>query len=97
MQYVLLQKHVYFSPVAVRLIKHRPVPGWASADLLRDLLMFLALVRHRTMSGRALLESYDNFFKQKLSGARPMCANAGRAPAEHRFTLNNPTNAVWAP
>ena len=27
MQYVLLQKHVAFLPVAVRLIKHRPVPG----------------------------------------------------------------------
>jgi len=39
--------------VAIRLIKHRPVPGRAWADLLRDLLKFPALVRHRTMPGRA--------------------------------------------
>jgi len=32
---------------------HRPVPGRASADLLRDYFKFLSLVRHRTMPGRA--------------------------------------------
>ena len=32
---------------------HRPVPGRASADLLRDIWKFPALVRHRTMPGRA--------------------------------------------
>jgi len=50
------------------------------------------------MSGQAPLESYDKKFKQKSSGARPMCSNAGRAPSGHRtvpgrchFTLNDPT------
>ena len=33
--------------------KHRPVPGRASADLLRDFRKFLVLFRHRTMPGRA--------------------------------------------
>jgi len=42
-----------FSPVAVRLIKHRPVPGRASDDLLRDIWKFPALVRHRTIPDRA--------------------------------------------
>ena len=49
-----------FSSVAVRLIKHRPVPRRhqqvprrPSADLFRDFLKFLALVRHRSMTGRA--------------------------------------------
>jgi len=76
---------------------HCPVPGRASADLLRDFLKFPALVRHRTMPAK--LESYDINFKQKSSGACPMCANAGRAPAGHRtvadrchFTLVGPTN-----
>ena len=32
---------------------HRPVPGRASADSIRYVLKFLALVRHRTMPGRA--------------------------------------------
>jgi len=52
----------------------------------------------RTVPGRAPLESYDINFKQKLSGTRPMCANAGRAPSGHRtvpgrchFTLDDPT------
>jgi len=44
--------------VAVQLIKHRPVPRWASADLLRDFFNFLALVRHLTMSDRAPGISY---------------------------------------
>ena len=35
---------------------------------------------NRPGTGRALLELYDLNFKQKSSGARPMCANAGRAP-----------------
>jgi len=64
-----------FSPVAVWLIKHRPVPGRASADLLSDFWKFLALVRHRTMPGRATLESYDINIKQKSSRARPMWLN----------------------
>jgi len=41
-----------FSPVAVRLIKHRPVPERASADLYRDFRKFLALFTHHTMPGR---------------------------------------------
>ena len=110
MQYVLLQKHVFFSPVAVRLIKHRPVPGRASSGTRTGIGRFVKrfswrlsdIVRcpagHRTVPGRAPLESYDKYFKQKSSGARPMCANAGRAPSGHRkvpgrchFTLNDPT------
>jgi len=38
--------------------RHRPVPRKAMADLLRDFLKFLALVRHHTMSGRAPGISY---------------------------------------
>ena len=52
----------------------------------------MAIVKHRTM------KSYDIKFKQKSSGARPMCANAGRAPSGHRtvpgrchLILNDPT------
>ena len=55
-------------------------------------------VGHRPMFYESNLESYDNCFIQKSSGARPMCANAGRAPSGHRtvpgrchFTLNDPT------
>jgi len=77
---------------------NRPGTGRASADLLSDYWKFLALVRHRTMPGRAPFKSYDINIKQKSSGARPMCANAGRAPSRHRtvpgrcdFTLNDPT------
>ena len=51
-QYVLLQIHV--SPVAVRLIKHRSVPGPTSVNLLRDFQKFLVLFRHRTMPDQAL-------------------------------------------
>jgi len=53
---------------------------------------------HRTVPGRAPLISYDKKFKQKSSGARPMCSNAGRASSGHHtvpgrchFTLNDPT------
>jgi len=42
------------SPVAVWLIKHRPVPRRASADLLSDFFNFLALVKHRTMTVRCV-------------------------------------------
>jgi len=35
---ILLQIHVASQPVAVRLIKHRPVTGRASVDLLKDFL-----------------------------------------------------------
>ena len=60
MQYVHLQKHVashqwQFDSYNIGRCPdgHRLVPGRASADLLRYFLMFLALVRQRTMTGRA--------------------------------------------
>jgi len=98
------------SPVAVRLIKHRPVPGRASfgaqTDIGRCVKRFSKvdeLFRYRTVPGRSPLESYYLNFKP-ISGARPMCVNAGRAPSGHRtvpgrchFTLNDPTYAVRVP
>jgi len=95
MQYFFLQKTRRCSPVAVRLIKHRPVPGrcpdghrticyeiFESFRRLSDIERCPA--GHRTVPGRALLESYDINLKKKSSGARPMCANADRAPPGHR-------------
>jgi len=81
------------------------VPGRASDDLLRDIWKFTALVRHRTMPGRAPYGARTGTvgivrykLKNKSSGARPMCANAGRAPSGHRtvpgqchFILIDPT------
>jgi len=84
-----------FSSVTVRLVKHRPVPGRASADLYRDFRKFLALFTHRTSP----LKSYDLSFKPKSSGARPMCANAGRAPYTDvnllLITLQNALRTPW--
>jgi len=111
MQYVFLQKTHRFLPVAIRLIKHRPVPGRASSGVRTGIGRFVKSLKfwrlsdivrcaagHRTVPGRAPLELYDINFKQKSSGARPMCANAGRAPPGHRtvpgrchFTLIDPT------
>jgi len=96
-----------FSPVAVRLIKHWPVPRRASAELLRDFFKFLALVRHRTMPGPApygartiTVELYDLNSKQRSSGACLMSAYAVQVPSGHRmvpgrchFTLNDPTTS----
>jgi len=95
-----------FSSVAVRLIKHRPVPGRALVDLYRDFRKFLAFFTHRTMPGRApygaltvALKSYDLNIKPKSCGARPMCANAGRAPYADvilpSMTLQNAVRAPW--
>ena len=85
-----------FSPVEVRLIKHRPVTGRASADLLRDIRKSLAYVRHRTMPdwvpGRSPLESHDLNFQQKSSGARPMCA--GRCHFAIIYPTKRRTGAV---
>jgi len=77
---------------------HRPIcleifeSSWRLSDIVR------CPAGHRTVPGRAPLESYDINFKQKSSGARPMCVNAGRAPPGHRtvpgrchFTLIDPT------
>ena len=67
MQYVHLQKHV---------ASHR----WQFDSLnigrcpvLRDFLMFLALVRHRTLSGRAPLESYDIFYTKIVRCPSDVC------------------------
>jgi len=43
-----------FLPVAVLIINHRLVPGWASVYFLKDFQKLLALFRHLTMSGLAL-------------------------------------------
>ena len=82
----------------VLLIKHRSVPGRAFANVLRDCLKFLELCRYRTVNGRSLLKSYNLNFKTKSSDARPMCANADRAPSglctvygRCHFILNSPT------
>ena len=77
--------------MAVRLIKHRPVPGRASADLLRDFLMFLALVRQRMMSGRAPYRWNRTIFF--LYKNRPVPVRCVQTPAERRchFTLNDTT------
>jgi len=77
---------------------HRPIcsaifeSSWRVSDIVR------CPAGHRTVPGRAPLESYDINIKQKSSGARPMCENAGRAPSGHRtvpgrcdLTLNDPT------
>ena len=45
---------------------HRPVPGRATADLLRDFRMLLVLSRHLTVFGRSPLKSHDFNFKQNL-------------------------------
>jgi len=65
--------------------------SWRLLDSVR------CLTGHRTVPGRSPLELYDLNFKQKSSGARPMCANADRAPSGHRtapgrcnFTLSDP-------
>jgi len=42
-----------FSPVALRLIQHRPVPRRASSDMIRNFWKYLALFRHRMMPGQA--------------------------------------------
>jgi len=60
---------------------HRPIRKeifesfWRLSDIVR------CPAGYRTVPGRAPLESYDLNFKQKSSGARPMC----------HFTLNDPT------
>jgi len=95
--------------VAVLLIKHRPVPGRASSGARTRIGRFVKRFMKvpgacqtsydaRPGTGRAPLESYDIDIKQKSSGARPMCENAGRAPSGHRavpgrcdFTLSDPT------
>jgi len=51
--YVLLKIHFSSPSVAVQLIKHQPVPGLASNDLLELFQKLLALLRHHTMPGRA--------------------------------------------
>jgi len=77
---------------------HRPICEviFESSRRLSDIVRCPA--GHRTVPGRAPLESYDINFKQKSSGARPICANACRAPSGHRtvpgrcyFTLVDPT------
>ena len=59
-----------FSPVAVWLIKHRPVHGGSSGDLFRDFRKFLALFRHLTKPRLSPLKSYNR-------------ANASQAPSGH--------------
>jgi len=59
---------------------HRPIceEFFKSSRRLSDIVRCPA--GHRTVPGRAPLESYDINCKHKSSGARPICANAGRAP-----------------
>jgi len=52
--------------------------SWRLSDIVR------CPTGHCTVPGRSPLESCYLNFKQKSSGARPMCANAGRAPSGHR-------------
>jgi len=81
--------------MAVRLVKPRPVPERASADLLRYFLNFLVFFIHRTMSP---LKSYNFNFKQKSPVRYNVCAYAGRVQSGHLtvpvrclFTLNDST------
>jgi len=54
MQYVLLTKKTSrFSPVAGRLIKTSAAAQTGIGRFVKILVTFLALVRHRTMPGRA--------------------------------------------
>jgi len=59
---------------------HRPI----CIEIFESSLLFSHIVRcpagHRTVPERSPLKSYDLNFKPQSSGARPMCAKAGRAP-----------------
>ena len=61
-----------FSLVAVRLIRHRPVPGRFVKRVLEVPGACQILLESYDINFRAPLKSYNMNFKQKSSGARPM-------------------------
>jgi len=86
-----------FSPVAVRLIKHRPVPGRASSGARTGIGRFVkrcswrlsdivrCLAGHRTVPSRAPFESYDNFlYKNRPVPVRCVQTPAGLRPGTAR-------------
>ena len=58
-------------------IKHRPVPGRASADSLKEFYKLAVHSRHSTIPGRFSSNKNDDLKLNELSGASPMCVNAG--------------------
>jgi len=81
------------SSVAVRLIKHRPVPGraWYDAQMGIDRFVqrfskvpgaFQTSYDARPVPGRSPLKPYNLNLRPKLSGFRPMYVNTVRCPAD---------------
>jgi len=58
-------------------IKHRPVSGRASADSLKEFYKLAVHSRQSTIPGRFSSNKNDDFKLNDLSGASPLCENAG--------------------
>jgi len=97
MQYVRLQKQVVLLTGGRSTHK---ISAGARTGIGRFVKRFFEVLGacQTSYDTRAPLESYDINYQQKSSGARPLCANAGREPSGHRtvpgqchFTLIDPT------